>query len=125
VAEACNGLGMLMMFLAYSTAAALVVRRPLLDRALVVLSAAPIALAANVTRIVATGVLEVTAGKGIAGVVYHDLAGWLMMPLALVTLWVEFRLLSLLLIEPGGAPALDPVGDSDLLFAASHESRTR
>jgi exosortase len=119
VAEACNGLGMLLMFLAYSTAAALVISRPLLDRVLVVLSAVPIALAANVTRIVVTGVLQVTAGPALAGVVYHDLAGWLMMPFALATLWVELRLLSHLLIEPTAAPAPDTGTRSDPLFLES------
>jgi exosortase len=98
VAEACNGLGMLLMFLAYSTAASLVIRRPAFDRILVILSAVPIAIAANVTRIVVTGALQVTVGKELAGIVYHDLAGWLMMPLALATLWAELWLLANLLV---------------------------
>ena len=109
VAEACNGLGMLVMFLAYATAAALVVRRPALDRALLALSAVPIALGANVARIVVTGVLESTAGHQVAGLVYHDLAGWLMMPLALATLWAELHLLSHLLIEPAPTTSPSPV----------------
>lgn len=111
VAEACNGLGMLMMFFAYGVAAALIVQRPLLDRILIVLSAAPIAVAANVLRISATGLLYVTAGEEWAQKVYHDLAGWLMMPLALGILWLELWLLSHLLVEepPDPGPAL-PVG---------------
>jgi hypothetical protein len=31
---------------------------------------------------------------------FHDLAGWLMMPLALGLLWLELMLLSALLAEP-------------------------
>src|SRR5262245_16599210 len=47
VVEACNGLGMLFTFAAMATGLVLVVRRPWVDRALIVLSAGPIALAAN------------------------------------------------------------------------------
>jgi exosortase len=109
VAEACNGLGMLVMFFTYSTAAALIIERPFLDRVLIVLSAIPIALAANVTRIVLTGFLHATVGGKVASMVYHDLAGWLMMPIALATLWAELWLLSRLFIEPAPMdPARDP-----------------
>lgn len=100
VVEACNGLGMLMMFLAFATGTVLVSRRPLLDRVLILLSAVPIAVAANVVRITVTGLLHVVAGSELAEAVYHDLAGWLMMPLALAILWFEVWLLSHLLIEP-------------------------
>jgi hypothetical protein len=46
-------------------------------------SAVPIALIANVTRITVTGVLHVSVGGEIAHAVFHDWAGWFMMPLAL------------------------------------------
>lgn len=97
VEEACNGLGMLMMFSAFAVAVVLVVQRPPLDKIVILLSAVPIALVANVIRITVTGLLEVTAGRAIAHAVYHDLAGWLMMPLALAILWLELWLLSHLL----------------------------
>lgn len=111
VAEACNGLGMLMMFFAYASAAALVADRPLLDRLIILLSAAPIAVLANVLRISVTGLLYVTAGSELAQHVYHDLAGWLMMPLALGILWLELWLLARLLPEdrPPEGPMM-PVG---------------
>jgi hypothetical protein len=31
--------------------------------------------------------------------VYHDLAGWLMMPIAVGMLWIEIKLLSFLFVE--------------------------
>lgn len=100
VVEACNGLGMLFTFFAFAVGMALVVEgRSYLDRALIVLSAIPIALLANVTRITATGVLYVTAGSEWAEHVYHNLAGWLMMPLALAVLGLELVLLSHLFIN--------------------------
>src|SRR5262249_8698964 len=55
--------------------------------------AVPIAVLSNVTRITVTGVLHKVAGGEVADYVFHDLAGWLMMPLALGLLWLEMRLL--------------------------------
>ncbi len=107
VVEACNGLGMLMMFLAYASAAALIIDRPPLDRFLIVLGAIPIAIFANVTRITVTGLLHVTAGGPVADKVYHDLAGWLMMPLALATLWLELQILTRLFVTDESV--LDPI----------------
>jgi exosortase len=113
VVEACNGLGMLVMFAAFATAAVFVVRRPLADKVVILLSAVPIAVAANVLRITITGLLEVTVGGGVADVFYHDMAGWLMMPLALGMLWLELFLLSHMLIETRptrAVPVLDVRG---------------
>jgi exosortase len=107
VAEACSGLGMLMTFFALATAVAMVVAAPLRDRLLLVASAAPIAILANVVRISATGVAYHLAGResAIAQVIYHDLAGWLMMPLALAILWLELKFLAnLVLEEPEAKP---------------------
>jgi len=99
VAEACNGLSMLVIFVAISVAVTLVVQRRWLDKALIVLSAVPIALVCNITRITVTGILHAKVSEDLADRVFHDWAGWLMMPLALVLLWVEIRLLSLVLVE--------------------------
>ncbi len=107
VAEACSGLGMLVTFFALSTAVALVLPRGRAERLIVFVSAVPIALVTNVARITATGVLHVTAGGPIARVVYHDLAGWLMMPLALALLWLELKFLAALFVdEPSGPLSL-------------------
>lgn len=99
VVEACNGLSMMMTFVALSTAAALVVKRPLLDRLVLVASSVPVALLANVARITLTGVLHETAGNRVSSTFYHDLAGWVMMPLALILYWIEIAVLSRLLIQ--------------------------
>ncbi|WP_255487481.1 exosortase/archaeosortase family protein [Paludisphaera rhizosphaerae] len=102
VVEACNGLGMLYMFLGFATGAALLLARPTVDRVLILLSAAPIALAANVIRITVTGLLHQVAGSRWAEYFYHDFAGWLMMPLALLMLRAEVAALDHLFtpIEP-------------------------
>jgi exosortase len=100
VVEACSGLRMLVVFFALATALALVMRRPLWERLVVVASAAPIALFVNILRITATGVLHETVGHELADAVFHDLAGWVMMPLALVLLGLEVTVLKYLVVEP-------------------------
>jgi exosortase/archaeosortase family protein len=92
---------MLLTFFALSTAFALVVRRPLVDRLLLVASAVPVAVTANVVRITATGLAYYAWGQhsAAAHAIFHDLAGWLMMPLALGMLWLELRLLDGFLVE--------------------------
>jgi exosortase len=112
VVDACCGLSMLITFLALSTAAALVVRRPLLDNVVLVASAVPVALLANVLRIVLAGVLHETVGRHASSTFYHDLAGWVMMSLALALYWAEIWILPRLLFEVRhGAPTvLDLMG---------------
>ena len=72
---------------------------------LIVLSAVPIALVANTSRITVTGILHELIGSKAAHVVFHDLAGLLMMPLALGLLVAELGILDRLLIAP------DPAAD--------------
>lgn len=66
----------------------------------IVASAVPIAVIANVVRLALTAIFyhvvnpEFGAGAG------HDLAGVLMMPLALLILWGEVAFLSVLLLDP-------------------------
>jgi exosortase len=100
VAEACSGLRMLVVFFAVSTAVAIIIDRPVWERTLIVGCAMPIALVCNITRIVVTGVLHETVGREWADLVFHDLAGWLMMPMALALLWIVLHVLGRLLIDP-------------------------
>jgi len=98
VVEACSGLRMLMVFFALSTAVAFLIERPNWERIVVILSSVPIALISNIARITVTGILYVTANSELAEYVFHNLAGWLMMPFALLLLWIELKFLSLLWI---------------------------
>lgn len=98
VAVACSGLRMIVIFFALSAAVALIVDRNIWTRLFVLASAVPIALISNITRITVTGILYQVAGPEIAERVFHDLAGWLMMPLGLALLWLELWLLSHLFI---------------------------
>ena len=99
IVEACCGVGMLMTFLALSIAVALIVRAPLADRWVIVASAIPIAIVANIVRVTATSWAyhEFSADDSVRPLI-HDLAGWLMMPLALALLWLELKYLRWLFI---------------------------
>lgn len=109
VVEACSGLRMLMLFFAITVGASFLVRRPLWEKAFIASSAVAIAVIANVFRITVTGLLHEVAGAELAEVVFHDLAGWLMMPVATVLLWIEIHLLSKLLVpaRPSGPLAME------------------
>jgi exosortase len=120
VAEACSGLGMLMTFFALATAMALIVNASWPNRLVLVVSAIPIAILANVARISATGVAYHLGGKEseLAKMIYHDLAGWLMMPLALAMLWLELKFLANLWIAE---PTQTPLALSHQLSAISYQ----
>lgn len=102
IVEACSGLRMLVVFFALSTAVAMLIRKPLWEKLVIAGSAIPIALASNVLRIVATGLFYEMMGEGYDDKSFHDLAGWLMMPLGLGFLGLELLILARLLLEPVG-----------------------
>jgi exosortase len=99
VVEACNGLGMLILFFAMAAAVAILVRRHPLEKAAIVVTAAPVAVAANVVRITATSFAHEYLDSHWADLVFHDLAGWLMMPLALGLLGLELHVLSRIFVD--------------------------
>lgn len=105
IVEACSGLRMLVVFFALSTALVLVVKRPIADKIILIFSAIPIALIANVIRVVVTGFLHVSyPNSEVAHVFFHDVAGWLMMPLALGLLWIELKILGRLFLDRNTLP---------------------
>ncbi len=105
IVEACSGLRMLVVFFALSSAVALMIKKPLWEKLFIAASALPIALASNVIRITITGLFYEAFGAHFGGAFFHDLAGWLMMPLGLAFLGIEMWILGKLLIEqPQSAP---------------------
>jgi exosortase len=105
IVEACSGLRMLVVFFALATAVVLVIRSHWLDKVIILASAVPIALISNIFRVTLTGVMYEAGYSEMANAFFHDVAGWLMMPLALGMLWVEFKVLGRLFIA---APAPVP-----------------
>jgi exosortase len=94
VAQACGGLSMLLTFVTLAAGLALLLEnRPWPDRLLVFASAAPIAVLCNIVRIIVTGLVYHAGWKQLGDAVVHDLAGWLMMPLALAMTWGVLKLI--------------------------------
>jgi exosortase len=98
VAEACNGLRMLTSFCAMAVAACFVLDRPRWQKAAILLSAPAIGIAANIFRITLTGLAYEWGNPRVAGAIYHDVAGWLMMPIGLFLLGLELLILSRILL---------------------------
>ncbi|MEX0641561.1 MAG: exosortase/archaeosortase family protein, partial [Pirellulales bacterium] len=89
VIEACNGLRMLTQFIAVATAVAILIDRPFWCRCVILASAVPVALAANILRITTAALAHEYASAEFATSYFHGLAGWLMMPLGILMLYLE------------------------------------
>ncbi|NLF08225.1 MAG: exosortase/archaeosortase family protein [Pirellulaceae bacterium] len=96
VEQACSGLRIFMGITALAFAYVILMRRSWWERVLLLCSTIPIALIANASRIVATGLLyQYTSGEA-ARKFSHDAAGWIMIVFAAVlfglVLWYLSRL---------------------------------
>jgi exosortase len=108
VAEACNGLSMLLSLTATIVTTLLLVPLPRWKQAVLALSIVPIAVLSNVLRITATAWCYHRYGPEIGSKYAHDIAGWLMMPTALAFVLAELKVLSLLVVEDRAQQA-DPL----------------
>ena len=52
----------------------------------------------NILRITVTGICFEIFGEGYGGKLFHDVAGWLMMPVGLALLWLELVIFARLFI---------------------------
>ncbi len=86
VAEACSGMRQMTGFLALTIAVAYLTTRPGWYKAIIVLAALPVALTANVTRVVLTGYIMHFINPQYASGTYHTLEGILMMGFGLLLL---------------------------------------
>ena len=99
VAEACNGLSMLLSLTATIVTTLLLIPLPRWKQAVLALSIVPIAVLSNVLRITATAWCYHKYGPEIGSKYAHDIAGWLMMPTALVFVLMELKVMSWLVVE--------------------------
>jgi exosortase len=120
VEEACSGLRMLTIFVALCFAVVLIADFPTWQRVAIVLSSVPIALAANIIRIVSTGILFTMfpAAQEKLKLFFHDGAGLVMMPLAMVLLFLEYKILSNIFVEDED-DLVQPLGTGNLSQPAS------
>ncbi len=105
VAEACSGLRMLTAFLVVGSTLAYLIRRPLWQKAALVLSSFPVAILCNVGRLVVTALLFQITNDEFAERFFHDFAGFFMMPLAVAMLVLELWIMAKLVVEDAPPPA--------------------
>ena len=104
VAEACSGMRQLTGFLALTVAVAYLSVRPAWYRVTVVASAIPIAMTANVARVVLTGFIMHVFDPEFASGAYHTAEGLLMMGFGLSLLRAECWLMDLVVTLTRPAP---------------------
>jgi exosortase len=113
VAEACSGMRQLTGFIALTAAVAFLTSRPPWYRILIMISAIPIALTANIARVVLTGYIMHFVNPMYASGPFHTLEGLLMMGFGLLLLNLECWALdgARRLVEPPGVgPAEEAQG---------------
>lgn len=104
VAEACSGLRMLYAFFALTVGACMMINRTWTEKVVIGLSAIPIAIVANCIRIIATGIAFEYFDPEIAEHIFHDVAGWLMMPLGFAILLGVLGILDRLIVPDDRFP---------------------
>jgi len=115
IEQACSGLRIFVGIVALAFAYVIITRRTWWEKALLLLSAVPIALLANAARIVATGLLYQFVSGEAAKQFSHDGAGWVMIVFAAglfgLVLWYLCSLVrEVELIEVGDAVRREWVG---------------
>jgi exosortase len=97
IEQACSGLRIFVGIIALAFAYVILARRSWWENVLICLSVIPVALTANVARIVVTGLLYQFASGEAAKKFSHDVSGWAMIPLAAglfaLVLWYLDKLL--------------------------------
>ncbi|MDR3620367.1 MAG: exosortase/archaeosortase family protein [Paludisphaera borealis] len=110
VAEACSGMRQLTGFLALSAAVAYLCMRPVWYRVILVAAALPIALFANIARVVVTGYIMHFVNPAYASGAYHTLEGVLLMGFGLFLLNSVCMLMDLFCVTP---PETDAEAEAD------------
>ena len=105
VVDACSGLRMLTIFIALSVAIVMLGELDVYESLVILASAIPIALTVNAVRITLTGVMY-TIDPDLAEKIFHDWAGYFMMPMALALLFGLRKLVSWLIVTEETVPAL-------------------
>jgi len=94
VAEACNGLRMVMAFFVIGSFVILLSKRAWWEKLVILISSLPIALLCNTIRLVVTAVAFTTLKGENWEKIFHDFGGYAMMPLAIGVIVFEFWLLT-------------------------------
>ncbi len=95
VAEACSGLRMLTAFIIVAAFIAFMVKRSRIQKAVVFFSSIPIAVMCNILRLCVTAVLFTLVSTEAAEKFFHDFAGVVMMPAAVLLIFGELWIMKI------------------------------
>jgi exosortase/archaeosortase family protein len=107
VAEACSGMRQLTGFLALTTAVAYLSARPWWYRGILIASSIPIAMTANVIRVMITALIMYFWDPTYASGTWHTVEGLLLMGLGLVILWGECAILGCFAAPPNSSEPVE------------------
>jgi exosortase len=99
VVEACSGLRMLTAFIIVAAFMAYMVKRSRWQKAFLLLSSVPVAVMCNILRLCMTAVLFLVANSELAEKFFHDFAGIVMMPAAVLLMFAELWLMDKLTVS--------------------------
>ena len=100
VAEACNGLRMIMAFFVISGLVVLLIKEPWWEKLVILISSLPIGLFCNSVRLTITAIAFTMLDGEYWEKIFHDYGGYAMMPLALAMIVGELWLMAKLTTEP-------------------------
>ncbi|HUY91123.1 MAG TPA: exosortase/archaeosortase family protein [Pirellulales bacterium] len=119
VAEACSGLRIFMSIAALAYIYMVLAKRDWWMKAILCASVLPVALLTNAVRIVATALLHEWVSGEAAHKFSHDLAGWLMAPLAAGLLGLVSWYLGRLLVD------VEIVSPGELMFGVHGDGKSK
>jgi len=99
VAEACSGLRMLTAFVIVAAFVAYMVKRPRWQKAVILASSIPVAVACNIIRIFLTAMIMLYVSVELGETFFHDFAGLVMMPAAVSLIFGEIWLMDRLVLS--------------------------
>ena len=111
VAEACSGMRQLTGFLALTAAVAYLSGKPIWYRIILIASAIPVAMVANIARVIVTGLVMYYVDPNYAKGAWHTVEGMALMMAGLALLQLEMGVLNALM-EIFAAPPV-PAGSSE------------
>ena len=112
VAQACSGLRMLTAFIIVAAFIAYMVKRPRWQKGVLFVSSIPVAVVCNVVRIFVTGLLVLYVGEDVAKGFFHDFAGFVMMPFAVMLLFAEIWVMDRIVVTESDASPSRPARTS-------------
>lgn len=93
VARACSGIRSMVSYLMLGTLFAFLSKGSAMHKAILIISAIPLALLANIARVTGTGILAYYLGPKIARGFRHEFSGFLVFGMGLAVFFVEYRIL--------------------------------